>query len=254
MSDLKTLQPAWAVPASVKVYSTTRSGGVSLPPFDSLNLGLHVGDDAQMVKTNRLRVKDALGFPAEPRWLKQVHGINVVNINTPDQPCHDKPADGAFTTKPNTVLAVMTADCLPVVIANAAGTMVAVAHAGWRGLANGILTKALAHFDTDEKLHAWLAPAIGPDTFEVGAEVLSAFTEKEGANEQHFKAIDNGKYMADLYGLAAAELKQGIQKGREVIICGGDHCTYKESNRFHSYRRDGVLSGRMATFAWISTP
>lgn len=277
-----TVIPHWQLTGRLHVHSTTRIGGVSKPPFDSLNLGLHVGDDDTQVNANRQRVVEQLGLPGEPVWLNQVHGLRVVSISrtsgvgdtvrTPAESSNtqnsihtpaespdihdtvrtpaDAPltADGTWTNSPGIVLAVLTADCLPVVIADEAGTAVAVVHAGWRGLANGVLQAALAHFPADASLHAWLGPAIGPQAFEVGEDVRQAFLAVDRANEPAFTArAKPGKYLADIYALARIDLN----RSRTVSVTGGEHCTVSDPARFHSHRRDGVRSGRMATLAWL---
>jgi YfiH family protein len=261
--------PAWPLTRRLHVHSTTRRGGVSKPPYDALNLGLHVGDDKAAVIANRQVLAEQLDLPGEPVWLNQVHGSRVVRISrtsgagdtvhtpaeSPDtQDTAHTPAespltaDGAWTNTPGIVLAVLTADCLPVVIADEAGTAVAVVHAGWRGLANGVLQAALAHFPADASLHAWLGPAIGPQAFEVGEEVRQAFMAVDHANEPAFTVLANsGKYLADIYALA----RRDLNRRRTVSVTGGEYCTVSDPARFHSHRRDGVRSGRMATLAWL---
>lgn len=266
----------WSASTHVTAFSTTRLGGVSQPPFDALNLGVHVGDDAAAVQENRRRLEASFVLPGSPHWLKQTHGIDVVSVaaapaggnsvikvdeagkhrgntaNSRDQGAVQPPgpieADGAYTDQADTVIAVLTADCLPVVISNDDGSAVAVVHAGWRGLAAGILENALAKFSTGESLHAWLGPAIGAKAFEVGEDVVQAFTQRQPASEAAFKpAASVGKYRADLYSLARAELQQSAS----VLVTGGEYCTFTQADLFHSHRRDGVASGRMATVAWV---
>jgi len=252
-SPVQCITPDWAVAASLKVYSTTRLGGVSESPYDSLNLGLHVNDDEALVRRNRVLVKEAIRCPEDPLWLNQVHGIDVTFIDRLQEHAEPLTADGTFTRETDQVLSVVTADCLPVVIANSQGTAVALMHAGWRGLAAGVLQSGLAHFSEHDELHAWLGPAIGPDAFEVGKEVVDAFLARDQKNAAAFKAcaidgsVGTGKFMADLYTLARLELN----RQRRVVVTGGDYCTYTDSDLFHSFRRDGARSGRMATFAWI---
>ena len=239
---LTCLAPQWQVPSHVTVLCTTRKGGVSQAPFDSLNLGLHVGDDAQAVQENRRRLRDSFVLPGTPFWLNQTHSTNVVTAG------ESVDADGSWTQEQDHVLAVLTADCLPVVISNLAGTQIAVVHAGWRGLANGILENALTAFNASDPLHAWLGPAIGSEAFEVGEEVRAAFTERNALHASAFKPRKTeGKFLADLYALARNELQQA----RTVCVTGGEYCTFQQSSLFHSHRRDGLLSGRMATVAWI---
>lgn len=242
--------PQWPAATAVGALSTTRRGGVSLAPYaggargDGLNLGLHVGDDAARVAENRARVRAAL--PAEPVWLSQVHGATVVDaanvLGVPD-------ADASFTTRPGVVCAVMTADCLPVLLADRAGAVVAAAHAGWRGLASGVLQNTVARMREAGAgdIVAWLGPAIGPRRFEVGAEVRAAFIGGSAATGAAFVAQADGKYLADIYRLARMVLADcGVRE-----TGGGDRCTVTEESLFYSYRRDGV-TGRMASMIWIA--
>lgn len=248
-ANLTTLVPDWDVCSRVTAFCTTRLGGVSKPPFDSLNFGLHVGDDESHVRENRRRLEDAMALPAPPVWLNQTHGTQLIQLPDSQAQSIVQSADGAWTTRSDTVLAVMTADCLPVIISDRQGSCVAVVHAGWRGLANGILGNALAHFDESLELHAWLGPAIGPQRFEVGEEVREAFITRLDEHHRAFaQAGQSGKYLADLYALARGELNSH----RKVIITGGQYCTHTQQQWFHSHRRDGKHSGRMATVAWIS--
>jgi YfiH family protein len=276
------LTPPWPPAGNLNVHASTRFGGVSKPPYDSLNLGFHVGDDDADVISNRQRLAEQLDLPGEPVWLNQVHGSRVVRISrtlgvgdtvhtpaevsathnsthTPAESSHTQnpvhtpaespiTADGAWTNTPGIVLTVLTADCLPVVIADKAGTAVAVVHAGWRGLANGVLQAALAHFPADASLHAWLGPAIGPQVFEVGEDVRQAFMAVDPANDSAFTPqAKKGKYLADIYALA----RRDLNRRRTVSVTGGEYCTVSDPARFHSHRRDGVRSGRMATLAWL---
>ena len=252
-SGLPVLRPDWSAPAHVAALCTTRAGGVSAPPYDSLNLGLHVGDDEDDVRENRARLADRLGLPSAPHWLVQVHGTRVVRIGATG-PDEEGEADGAWTDVPDRVVGVLTADCLPVVVTDTAGTRVAVAHAGWRGLAGGVLDAALAPFEARSELHVWLGPAIGPQAFEVGAEVRADFVGRDAAHATAFVPLDApGKYLADLYALARRELERSRPVG-SIHVSGGDRCTLHERERFHSHRRDGVRSGRMATLAWLHSP
>ena len=258
------LTPQWQLASRVTAFSTTRLGGVSAAPFDSLNLGLHVGDELSAVQENRRRVQESFALPATPRWLQQTHSADMVSIGVEgaalaeagsdqsDTVC----ADGSWTDQTDTVLAVLTADCLPVVISDVHGRQLAVVHAGWRGLAAGILENALAKFDPGVELHAWLGPAIGPDAFEVGEEVRQAFVDRKPEHASSFlpgipgsahTPSSGAKFWADIYALARTEL----QESRSVIVSGGDYCTVSQPQWFHSHRRDGVSSGRMATMAWI---
>ena len=251
-ASITTLVPDWAVSSRLTVFTTTRLGGVSQAPYDSLNLGLHVDDEQAAVVENRRRLQDSFALPSNPVWLNQTHSTNVIRVTgerANDASQTARSADGAWTDTTDTVLAVLTADCLPVVISDTEASSVAVIHAGWKGLAAGILDNALAAFDSQADLHAWMGPAIGPSTFEVGDDVLQAFTERNPAHNYSFSPKPTkGKYLADIYGLARAELNA---RGN-ITVTGGEYCTYSQANWFHSYRRDGVRTGRMATVAWIS--
>ncbi|WP_413722189.1 purine nucleoside phosphorylase YfiH [Sodalis sp. RH23] len=236
--------PDWPAPANVRACSTTRRGGVSHPPYDSLNLGDHVGDDADAVAENRQRLIALAGLPAAPRWLQQVHGTDVATL-TGDAPALNQ-ADAAYTREIGQVCAIMTADCLPVLFCDRAGTEVAAAHAGWRGLCAGILENTLAGFHADAgSIMAWLGPAIGPASFEVGAEVKAAFVDRDPQAADAF--LPHGdKYLADIYHLARLRLRAaGVGQ-----IYGGDRCTVTQAASYFSYRRDGV-TGRMATLVWL---
>lgn len=240
MSDFIT--PDWPAPARVRSLVTTRAGGVSVGPYASLNLGTHVGDDAKAVAANRARL--LLHVPSSPRWLEQVHGVAVVDASVvTGVPV----ADAAFTRQPGVVCAVMTADCLPVLLCDEAGSVVAVAHAGWRGLHAGVIEATIAAMGVaPSSLMAWLGPAIGPTAFEVGDEVRAAFVGVASEDAAAFQAHAGGKWLADLYALARARLaRAGVLK-----VTGGEYCTYREPEKFFSYRRDGV-TGRMASLIWL---
>jgi len=247
MSTTKTkiecIRPRWPSPPSVRACATTRIGGVSRGPWAGLNLGGHVDDDPQAVAKNRARLSAQLGLPAEPQWLSQVHGTQVCR---PGQPLAR--ADACFEDRPGRVCVVMTADCLPVLFCNAAGTRVAAAHAGWRGLLAGVLEQTVATFDDPpERIMAWLGPAIGPWAFEVGDEVRVEFVAESAASALHFQPHGAGHWLADLYGLARDRLAAvGIGQ-----VSGGDFCTFSDPVRFFSYRRDGV-TGRMASLIWLT--
>jgi YfiH family protein len=239
------LTPDWRVPARVHVLSTLRTGGCSAAPYDSLNLAAHVGDADTCVRDNRRMLRDAATLPAEPLWLQQVHGTDVV---VHDGNCTGAPtADAAITTLPGHVCAVMTADCLPVVLADRAGTRVGVAHAGWRGLVAGVVEATLAALDcAPADVVAWLGPAIGPGAFEVGAEVRDAFASRLPELGACFSPNARGRFQADLYSLARRQLAAaGV-----ASVDGGTWCTASDPRRFFSFRRDGT-TGRMATLAWL---
>lgn len=235
--------PDWPVPERVRALTTTRQGGVSLPPYDTLNLGDHVGDDPMAVSENRRRLMVELALPQEPRWLSQVHGTCSADAATVGQGCE---ADASYTDRPGVVCAVLTADCLPVLLCDDEGRRVAAIHAGWRGLLNGVIEQAIVAMKAESALLAWLGPAIGPAAFEVGEEVRAAFIADDPDAEVAFVPSVNGRWLADIYSLARMRLhRAGVS-----AIYGGEHCTYSEPERFYSYRRDGH-TGRMASLIWI---
>lgn len=236
------IKPDWPAPANVHAFSTTRKGGVSKPPYDSLNLAEHVGDVPASVIQNRKHLRTNLGLPSEPVWLRQVHGIDVIDAAQ----VASLDADGSLTNRSGVVCAVMTADCLPVLICNRSGTKVAAVHAGWRGLEAGILEQAILQLGQDEWM-AWLGPAIGPDAFEVGDEVRMKFLAHDSAAEQGFKAGRPGHWWMDIYLLA----RQRLNSVGVAEIYGGEFCTYHDADRFYSYRRDGD-TGRMVSLIWLS--
>ncbi len=238
------ITPDWPAPARVRAASTLRIGGVSQPPFDSFNLAAHVGDDPVQVAANRQRLRDLLQLGTEPRWLEQVHGTHVVRAAPGREPPR---ADASFAIEPGQVCVVMTADCLPVLLASRDGTRVAAAHAGWRGLAAGVLEETVRTLGLPRgELVAWLGPAIEPERFEVGPEVRAAFLAHDGTAGSAFVPHGQGKWLADLYGLARLRLRRlGVES-----ISGGDRGTWRERAAFFSHRRDGRC-GRMATLVWI---
>jgi len=231
------------LPRSVRAASTTRLGGVSLAPYQSLNLGDHVGDAPERVAENRRRLVDLAGLPSPPPWLRQVHGTRVLQLVSDSVAGQE--ADACWTDQPGVVCAVLTADCLPVLFADDAGRCVAAAHVGWRGLVGGVLEATVAALPVaPETLSAWLGPAIGPSAFQVGDEVRAAFVAAEAQDAAHFQA-DGARWRADLFALARARLRRlGVHRVR-----GGDLCTWSDARRFHSHRRDGV-GGRMASLIW----
>lgn len=238
------IQPDWPAPASVRALTSTREGGVSLPPYASFNLARHVGDDSEHVNHNCSMLKQQLDLPDEPHWLKQVHGTMLLNL---DRKVSNYEADGSFTKLTNKVCAVMTADCLPVLMCSSAGDKVAAIHAGWRGLAAGIIRKGVeAMAVRGSQLLVWLGPAIGPEKFDVGEEVYQAFVGQVTGADNAFEPITAGHWRADLYQLARLQLQAlGVNQ-----VFGGDFCTYTDNEHFYSYRRDGV-TGRMASLIWI---
>ncbi|MGH8242802.1 MAG: peptidoglycan editing factor PgeF [Steroidobacteraceae bacterium] len=243
MATPEFLQPDWPAPPQVRAAMSTRGGGVSTGPYASLNLAAHVGDSNAAVAENRRRLRAALALPAEPAWLEQVHGMRVAVLPRPSS----EPADAAVTFTPGSVCAVLVADCLPVFLASRAGDRVGIAHAGWRGLAAGVVEAAVAALGCDPgELVAWLGPSIGPSAFEVGAEVREAFLAREPGSTAEFRPGREGRWLASLPGLARRRLAAAGVAG----ACGGELCTYSDPARFYSYRRDGA-TGRMAALAWL---
>lgn len=233
--------PDWPAPANVRALITTRAGGVSRGAYSSLNLGLRTGDDPNSVAANRERLRAAL--PQEPKWLRQVHGARAVEADT----LEDVPeADAAIARRPGTVCAVMVADCVPVLLADRAGTTVAIAHAGWRGLAGGVVEQAIERMAVPPgELLAYLGPGIGPRAFEVGPDVRDAFLSGNAQAEAAFTPHATGKWLADLYLLA----RQRLARAGVAQVSGGTLCTYTDPLRFFSYRRDRT-TGRMAALIW----
>ncbi|VAW72249.1 FIG00003370: Multicopper polyphenol oxidase [hydrothermal vent metagenome] len=244
---MNVIKATWKVPEHVHVVCTTRGGGVSSAPYDSLNLGEHVADDETAVKKNRELLCESLKLKSSPLWLTQIHSTKVIEF---DQALVNKTvkADGSFTTQQQQVCSVMTADCLPVAIYNHTLDSIAVVHAGWKGLAAGIIAQGVNCLKAG-KLSVWLGPAIGPHCFEVGDEVKIAFVEKLAVHSSAFVPISSGKWLANMYLLARQQL-QGLGITQ---IFGGDYCTFSQPEQFYSYRRDQI-TGRMATLAWLSAP
>ena len=247
--------PQWVAPSAIKTRVSTRNGGVSHQPFNTLNLGDHVGDQAEDVLLNRAIF--AKGMPNEPLWLEQTHSTIVSTPQTRASNRGEKIfADAAVSNIPDEVLVIMTADCLPVLLTNTRGSVIGAAHAGWRGLCAGILENTvrellnLADDEIPENLMAWLGPAIGPTQFEVGADVVSAFADSGFAVPEYaFIPLPNkpGKFLANIYQLARGRLEDcGVK-----MFGGGQYCTVQDSERFFSYRRDGQ-TGRFASAIWIS--
>lgn len=239
--------PDWPAPANVSAIQTTRIGGVSLPPYASLNLGSHVNDDPLHVTRNRQLLNTIV--PTEPVWLNQVHGIRV--IDAAQSSCVEQ-ADGSFTKNNHVVCVTMTADCLPVLLCDKAGTVVAAVHAGWRSLCDGVIEEAVKQMAVNNNdLMAWLGPAIGPDAFEVGAEVRAQFIENDTKAERAFKPKEE-KWLGNLYQIALQRLTNlgvtGVYGGNQEKLTW---CTYTDKERFFSFRRDGN-TGRMATMIWLS--
>ncbi len=244
-NKLDFIVPDWPAPPNVKALQTTRMGGVSQPPYDSLNFGMHVKDNPLHVAQNRQLLSAFL--PSEPVWLNQVHGVRVVDAAqtscVPD-------ADASFTMRNKVVCVTMTADCLPVLLCDEAGSVVAAVHAGWRGLCDGVLEASIdAVFEATkiprEDLMAWLGPAIGPNAFEVGDEVRQQFIAQDKQAARAFKPHED-KWLGDLYQIA----RQRLSNRGVTQIYGGGLCTYTDKDRFFSFRRDGD-TGRMASLIWL---
>jgi YfiH family protein len=234
--------PDWPAPPRVKCLMTTREGGVSGAPWTSFNLGDHVGDDPAHVAANRARLRQNL--PAEPGWLRQVHSARAVELGRDPNP----EADASFTRQAGQVCAVLTADCLPVLFCDRAGSVVAAAHAGWRGLADGVLETTVAAMGVEPgEILAWMGAAIGPQAFEVGDEVRQVFVGRHPEAAAAFAPHAPGKWLADIYRLARIRLGHaGVES-----VYGGGRCTFSETDLFYSYRRDGV-TGRMASLVWLA--
>ncbi|MES2822403.1 MAG: peptidoglycan editing factor PgeF [Pseudomonadota bacterium] len=247
------IMPHWPAPGNVLTCITTRKSGHSAPPYEQNNLGLHVGDDPSKVQQNRTEVYNALDLIKAPQWLEQIHGVKVIKAKDDGLV---RTADGSFTDEPGQACVVMTADCLPILLCDKKGTQVAAIHCGWRSLAKGIAFRALQKFSCPpENILAYFGPAISQTYFEVGIDVLEAFF-KASRNLKHTENIAAAftpaarplHFYADIYALARAELNAlGVSQ-----IYGGDACTYGDSERFYSYRRDGV-TGRMASLIWLAS-
>ncbi len=274
MSSPGLFAPDWAVSPRVRAVMTTRVGGVSVAPWESLNLGVHVGDSLAAVLENRRRVRKEASLPSEPVWLDQVHGISVVELEPSgvggDEPARSErgdrlsqpvespmparpPADATVTTHAGVVCAIQVADCMPVLFAARDGSAVGAAHAGWRGLAGGVLAATIAAMRMPpSQIVAWLGPAIGPKHFEVGDVVVAAFSASAGVGqraqtEAAFVRKAGGKWLCDLYALARLHLAaSGVSQ-----VTGGGWCTVADAERFFSYRRDGQ-TGRMAALIWLA--
>lgn len=238
------LTPEWRAPRAVHAAFTLRGGGVSPGPYDSLNIGAHVGDSPAAVAENRRRVRDRLDLPAEPAWLEQVHGTRVADLDAPDEP--RSAADAVLTRRAGRVCAVQVADCMPVLFAARDASVVAVAHAGWRGLAAGVLEETVARLGARQELIAWLGPAISAQHFEVGDEVRAAFLKGDPAASDAFVPNARGRWQCDLAALGRRRLAAlGVTE-----VSGGTWCTYADPARFFSFRRDGRC-GRMAALIWL---
>lgn len=238
-----------AVRSRVFAYSTTRLGGLSEPPFQGLNLGKHVGDDASIVESNRSLLRQGEegnpALPTEPYWLQQTHSNHVVSLPNEYDPKVE--TDASIAAQANLVCTIMTADCLPILIVNDSATEIAAIHAGWRGLHNGVIANTINKMTSKaERLHAWFGPAISQKQFEVGQDVVELFLEKDANYSSCFQPNSSGKYLCDMVAMARLQLGElGLKH-----ISGGEFCTYTDATQFYSYRRDGQ-TGRMASFIWF---
>ena len=241
------IKPDWPAPETISAYSTTRLGGHSDGNYAGFNLATGIKDKPNAVRKNRALLKQKLALPREPLWLNQVHGVNVIDAN----PLKKRPkADAVFTNTSGIVCVTLTADCLPLLICNTQGNCVAAIHAGWRGLANGIIEATLSTLAIKPKdTLAWLGPAIGPTAFEVGKDVYTTFVDMDNDAKEHFCPTKKDHWLANIYGLA----KQRLAKCHVTQVYGGNYCTYTEKERFFSYRRDKEC-GRMATMIWFDEP
>ncbi len=239
------LIPDWPAPKHIKAFSTTRLNGFSQSPYDSFNLAYSVGDDIENVSLNREHLKKILNLPSDPLWLSQIHSTVIYKV---DQETMPKNADGSFTTNQNKVCVVMTADCLPILLCDVSGTQIAAVHAGWRGLADGVVESALNCFNhSQEKIIAWIGPAIGPKYYEVGDDVRNKFLEINSDFNKAFQTHNQAKWLADMNLLA----RMRLQKAGVSAIFSENLCTFSDAERFYSYRRDGI-TGRMASLIWIA--
>ena len=245
------IEADWPAPSGVHALTTLRHGaGVSKPPFDTFNMGLRNGDALADALENRRQLGGLLGLPSAPRWLRQVHGTRAMYFDEASVAGDEPEADAAVTDTRGVVLAILTADCLPVVFAARAGSEVAAAHAGWRGLAAGVLEVTLSAMKTAPRdVIAWLGPAAGPQAYEIGAEVRDAFVGGDADAEAAFTATRPGHWKVDLYALARRRLAAAGMAPADIH--GGDRCTIREADAFFSHRRDGI-GGRIATLAWLA--
>ena len=249
MPDVDCIYPDWPVPETVKAFTTSRKNGFSSAPYASLNLPQHVEDDSAIVERNRDHLIEYFHLPSAPVWLQQTHSNIVIVADDFQHALVPPEADASWTSSPNVVCAVLTADCLPVFFTNKQGDRIAVTHAGWRGVLNGIITESfLTTGIAAEDCLVWLGPAIGAEHFEVGIDVYEAFVRKNSKNATAFKQTDDQHWLCDIYQLAKIELQQlGIHS-----IYGGGLCTYADEENFYSFRRDGAKTGRMASLIWLT--
>lgn len=242
----KYLIPEWPAPSNVFAYSTTRLGGFSKGAYHSFNLGKLTEDNPQSVTANRELLQQELKLPGEPFWIKQIHGTTVINAHG-DSTLPE--ADASYTQEAKQVCLIMTADCLPILICNRAGTVVAAVHAGWRGLLAGVIENTISAMGLPgSELLAWLGPAIGPQIFEIGTDIRDQFLQKDPQAEVAFQDAATGKCLANIYLLA----KLRLAKIDVNQVFGGTHCTYNEPELFYSHRRDKGITGRMASLIWFN--
>jgi YfiH family protein len=241
---IEVVKPDWPAPLAVQACCTTRAGGFSSAPYDSLNVGLHVGDSAELVARNRARLREQLELPCEPCWINQTHGVHAVTLGEEDE----RNADAAIAREPGRIAVIMTADCLPILMCNQEGSEVAAVHAGWRGLQAGVIQSTLAAMHSSpQQLIAWIGPGISQACFEVGDEVYSAFVGQDPATARGFTANRPGHWLCDLGGLAESILCAAGVAG----VTRSPHCSYLDAEMFFSYRREAT-TGRMASLIWIN--
>jgi hypothetical protein len=239
--------PIWPAPKNVKAFTTKRIGGISKPPYDSFNFSLRTGDDPDNVLANRKKLSQELNLPTEPFWLNQQHTNIAIRFKQTTN-LVDPIADAAFATAPNLVCVTMTADCVPILVCDRVGTIVAAIHAGWKGIAAGIIEATIKAMNVDgAKLLAWLGPAIGANSFETGEDMREIFIKHDPKSQKAFVAYKD-RFLANIYLLASERLNNtGI-----TAIFGGEYCTFTQKELFFSFRRDGVASGRMASLIWLT--
>ena len=247
------ITPSWVVAEKIQSFCTTRKGGVSAPPYNELNLATHVNDNPVNVKQNRNILKQYYSLPSEPVWLEQVHSHKVVRVTAQNYQ-QAFTADASYTTDKNIICCVMTADCVPVLFSNKQATWVAAAHAGWKGIANGILKNVLQIYTKEmagqlDDIQVWIGPAISGEVYQVGQEVKDAFEQQDTILKKAFTVQDTNHYLLDTsYAVQLQLIAQGL---KEEQIFTDDFCTYQDSERFYSYRRDGIHTGRMASMIWL---
>ena len=244
-APIEIIEAKWNAPSQVKALCTTRQGGFSQPPYDSLNLATHVGDDDQSVMRNRELLCHSLRLPAEPCWLEQTHSTRVVSLESDSS----RLADAAITREADTIAIVMTADCLPILLCNRSGSEVAAIHAGWRGLADGVIEATVNDMNSSaDQLLAWIGPGISQQCFEVGSEVRDFYIARNRADESYFVANRPAHWLCDLSGLASATMAR--LDIAEISRAG--YCSYSDDSHYFSYRRN-ALTGRLASLIWIDS-